>query len=91
MPGAVAHGAQDGIAGQVFKTQLLRREADFSTFLLRGRRRDIDAGVIGHAEFGGQIAEELAGIAAGLRDNLGGKQAEDDAVLVGGPHRRRRV
>ncbi len=45
----------------------------------------VDALVDGGAVFGGEVGVELAGIFAGDGGHLGGEQAEDEAVLVGGP------
>src|SRR6266702_5218813 len=84
--GRLAERGADGIAREILEAELLGRDG-FQDVLLRHRRRHIDARVMGHAELGGEIIEELTRIPAGLGHDLGGEQTEDDAVLVGGPHR----
>src|SRR4051812_8279376 len=84
--GRLAQGGADGIAGEILQAELLRRDG-LQDVLLRRGGGDVDARVMGHAELGSEVVEELARIAAGLRHDLGREQAEDDAVLVGGPHR----
>src|SRR4051795_3280486 len=84
--GRLAQRGADGIAGEILQAELLGRDGLQDVFLRRGRG-DVDARVMGHAELGGEVVEELARIAAGLGHDLGREQAEDDAVLVGRPHR----
>ena len=55
--------------------------------LLLGRGRRVDARVVRRAELGGQLAVMLARILAGAGGDLRGQQAQDQAVLVRGPHR----
>ena len=58
-----------------------------SCFFCCRRRRRIDAVGDRAAEFAGELGVELAGIAAGVRRDLGRQQRRGDAVLVGGPDR----
>src|SRR5207247_10826578 len=57
------------------------------TRFLLGRRRRIDARVIGRAELRGQRPVVLTWIAAGARGDLGRQKRHDGAVLVGRPDR----
>src|SRR5437868_5848047 len=74
------------VAGQFFDIELFRRNALQGILLFR-RRRHIDPLIEGSAEFGGQVSEQLAGLASGLCHHLRREQAHDDAVLIGGPDR----
>ena len=80
---AIEH-AVDRLAGQFGDLDLLRRELR-QFLLLLGRRRRLDAVGRRLAEVAGEIAIQLAGIAAGARGDLGRQQRRHDAVLVGRP------
>src|SRR6185312_1134977 len=54
--------------------------------LLLARRARVDTPAHRVAELRGELAVALAGVAARTRRHLGGQQAGDEAVLVGGPH-----
>src|SRR5438874_1737851 len=63
--GRLAERGADGISGEILQAKLLGRDGLQDVFLWRGRG-DVDARVMGHAEFGGEVVEELARIATGL-------------------------
>src|SRR3569833_3311402 len=79
------HGAH-GISGELLEAELLRRQR-LQRRLLRRCRRHIDAGINRSAKLRCQLLVQLARIAAALGHDLRGEQAQDYAVLVGGPHR----
>ena len=84
LPGARVDFRDDGLAGQrrrgdAFAGELLERG------LLRRRGGGVDARVIRRAMLRGEFLVVNAGVLAGDGGNLGGQQAENDAVLVGGP------
>src|SRR6185436_3856928 len=76
----------DRYAGKLAHVELLRPERLQRAFLFR-RRRHVDPLVIGHAEFGGQSGKQLAWVAAGAAEDLGGEQPHYHAILVGRPDR----
>ena len=85
----VARGAgqlgRDRLAGQRRLLDGLGRQF-LKPRLLLGRRRRVDARVVGSAEFRRQFAIVLARVLAGARGDLGRQQVHDRAVLVGRPH-----
>ena len=52
-------------------------ESAFSRFFLRDGRGRVDPLVERHAEFVGEAIEQLAGVLAGSRGDLGGEQARE--------------
>ncbi len=74
------------LAGKFFHDEPLGRKR-LQHVLLRDGRGRVDPLVERRAQFIGEITEQLTGVLAGLRRDLGGQQAENDAVLVGGPDR----
>src|SRR6202163_3909976 len=74
------------LAGKLLDGELLRRQR-LQQILLRDRRARVDPVTERHAQFIGETIEQLTGVLFGPRGDLGGEQAENDAVLVGGPDR----
>src|SRR4051812_11747496 len=69
--GRGGNGRANRLAGQFFHSQLFARQR-LQQILLRRCRRRVDALVERHAEFSGQVVEQLAWIAAGARGHIGG-------------------
>ncbi len=82
--GGFGEDGGDGFAGEVFGGDLCGGEFGELGFLFRGGG-GVDALVGGVAVFGGEVAVEFAGVAAGAGGHLGGEEAGDEAVFVGGP------
>src|SRR5712671_6610326 len=76
----------DPLTRELGGRDLFRRQPGEPRLLFGGRRR-VDALVGALAEFRRELAVELAGVAPCHRGHLRGKEAENDPVLVGGPHR----
>src|SRR5690606_15634675 len=84
--GCAAEDLLDRSAGEVGDAQFVRGEAR-ELLLLRGRGGSLDTIGVRLAEIGDEFAIAFAGVAPGLRGDLGGEQGGRDAVLVGGPYR----
>jgi len=82
--GSFGEDGGDGFACQCLGGDLSGRELSQLALLFLGGC-GVDALVDGFAVFGGEVAVLLAGSAADAGCHLGGEQAGDDAVLVGGP------
>src|SRR4051795_2741017 len=83
--GRLREPLRDRVARQLRRGDVACRELAQLRLVLRGAG-DVDARVRRLAVTGGQLAVALAGRLPGDREDLRGEQAEDEPVLVGGPH-----
>ena len=82
--GGFGEDGGDGFAGELFGGDLRGGEFGEFGFLVLGGC-GVDALVGGAAVLCGEVGVELAGVFAGAGGHLGGEEAGDEAVFVGGP------
>src|SRR5687767_1417791 len=83
--GGLGELGDDFLAGKLRGGDSVRGELLERGFLL-GRRGGVDPGVMRGAERSREVEKVFTGLLAGARGDLGGEEAEDQAVLVGGPY-----
>ncbi len=84
--GRIGQFGEDRFSRHLIGLDHLRRERFQHSFLLQ-RGGGIHSSINGAAELLLQRLIMLAGVSSGLGRDFGGQQVEDDAILVGRPHR----